>query len=397
MLLILGNGFDIQCGLKTDYLDYFSYRYAKEHFNLIIEYFRILELTENFRISQNDDKTLNYINKSIDKVNLKNLFDQISVWDLIFISEKVVKKNAGWHNIENLIFEYISQNKLTLTDIQKYSKNKDTLNRDFDPLLHLVSKLMRLKEMTFSQMDYNKWLLDQLKIIELDFQEYVRQQLEINQMNYQNRSLLLFKEFSKIASSVDDSISSIINFNYSIPTFIKNYVNNNRHWNMTNIHGSIHSEEVIFGIDEQDLESKKWIKSNESKYLFTKTARKIHAYDGDDNFNLKEAVKGHIIIYGHSLNPQDYSYFQSIFDACNLIENTTIIYFAWSNFDKKRKIRTDTVNNAIKLLKNYGESIPNATGNNLLHRMLLEKRIRIIEITNINDVKSGYYFYNYKD
>src|SRR5690554_5721032 len=156
MLLILGNGFDIQCGLKTDYLDYFSYRYAKEHFNLIIEYFRILELTENFRISQNDDKTLYYINKLIDKSNLKNLFDQISVWDLIFISEKVVKKNAGWHNIENLIFEYISQNKLTLTDIQKYSKNKDTLNRDFDPLLHLVSKLMRLKEMTFSQMDYNK-------------------------------------------------------------------------------------------------------------------------------------------------------------------------------------------------------------------------------------------------
>lgn len=74
-----------------------------------------------------------------------------------------------------------------------------------------------------------------------------------------------------------------------------------------------------------------------------------------------------------------------------------IIYFVWSNFDKKRKIRIDIVNNVIKLLKNYGEFILNVMGNNLFYRMLLEKRIRIIEIININDVKSGYYFYNYKD
>lgn len=47
---------------------------------------------------------------------------------------------------------------------------------------------------------------------------------------------------------------------------------------------------------------KKWIKLNESKYLFIKIVRKIYVYDGDDNFNLKEVVKGYIIIYGYFLN-----------------------------------------------------------------------------------------------
>ncbi|ABX81666.1 AbiH family protein [Acholeplasma laidlawii] len=396
MLLVLGNGFDIQCGLKTDYLDYFNQRYSKEDFQITIDYFNQIQSKMDYDNSLNLNNSIYRIINRMTESDINLLFDQISIWDVVFISEKIVKKNAGWHNVENLIFEYISENKISLIDIQKQGKNYSSLVRTFNPLFALISKAFELKEMTFSQIEYNKWLLDQLKIIELDFKEYVSNQLRLNKIKYERRNSLLYKEFSKIASSVNDSIFSLINFNYSIPTFTRNY-DDIKQWNMTNIHGSIHSEEVIFGIDEQDLESKKWIKSNESKYLFTKTARKIHAYDGDESFNLKEAVKGHILIYGHSLNPQDYSYFQSIFDACNLIESTTIIYFAWSNFDKKRKVRTDTVNNAIKLLKNYGESIPNAVGNNLLHRMLLEKRIRIIEITNINDVKSGYYFYNYKD
>ena len=64
MLLILGNGFDIQCGLKTDYLDYFKQRYIKEDFQNITDYFKQIQSMMDY------DNSLN-LNTSIYKnINL---------------------------------------------------------------------------------------------------------------------------------------------------------------------------------------------------------------------------------------------------------------------------------------------------------------------------------------
>lgn len=61
MLLILGNGFDIQCGLKTDYLDYFNKRYIKEDFQNITDYFKQIQSMMDY------DNSLN-LNTSIYKI-----------------------------------------------------------------------------------------------------------------------------------------------------------------------------------------------------------------------------------------------------------------------------------------------------------------------------------------
>ncbi len=95
-----------------------------------------------------------------------------------------------------------------------------------------------------------------------------------------------------------------------------------------------------------------------------------------------------VVFYGHSLNPQDYSYFQSIFDFFEIYSNNKIkLIFAYSIYDlkKKEKIIQDTYDSVIKLLSSYGDTSDNKDkGKNLLHKLILENRIKIQELKSIN-------------
>lgn len=376
MLLILGNGFDIQCGLRTDYLSFFKKRYSEKRFDDLktcinqLEYLRFDSNKTEHDIESPVITVWDYYNRYN-----KDLFKLISLWDFIFIRENVLDSNPGWHNIENLIFDYIANNKITYAGIiavEKKSDNNSILKDDkLSLILYLLFDKMSLK---FSPMLFNEWLLEQLNIIEEAFKEYVKQELAEKKDIYLERTSKLYMCFTKI-TDYDHKPLSLINFNYTTPE-----IGGKEEKYVTNIHGSVNKGKIIFGIDEKNSENDSWIDPKDTKYLFTKTARKIHSYDDEENFVLNKYGDKNILIYGHSLNIQDYSYFQSVFDNYNISEGNVIVYVAWTNYDKKRKIRATTVNDVIKLLKYYGNSMKNDKGKNLLHRMLLEKRIRIVEI-----------------
>lgn len=376
MLLILGNGFDIQCGLKTDYLSFFKKRYDEKKFQDLqscINQLDYLSLSSNFTQHMIDSQVItiqDYYNRY-----RNDIFNEISVWDIIFSRENILDNNPGWYNIENLIFDYIAKNKITYAGILGIEKKikSNTVTKD-DKLYLMIYLLFDKLSLKFTPMLFNEWLLAQLNIIEEAFKLYVKNELNNKQDEYLEKTLKLYQEFTKI-KDYDHKPLSLINFNYTTPE-----IGGSQEKYVTNIHGNVNKGNIIFGIDEKNSEDDSWIDPNDTKYLFTKTARKIHTYEDDENFILNKYGDKNILIYGHSLNIQDYSYFQSIFDIYNISEKDTIIYVAWTNYDKKRKIKTTTVNNAIKLLKYYGNSLKNDKGKNLLHRMLLEKRIRIIEI-----------------
>ena len=82
-----------------------------------------------------------------------------------------------------------------------------------------------------------------------------------------------------------------------------------------------------------------------------------------------------IKFYGHSLNEADYSYFQSIFDYYNLYGNARValVFYYSKGFEQ-----TDSI---YRLINTYGTTLPNkAQGKNLMHKLLLENRLKIIEI-----------------
>lgn len=240
-----------------------------------------------------------------------------------------------------------------------------------------------------SAIQFNNWMLEQLKIIEHDFEEYLKEEKYLKQELYSKNGNRLLSIFSN-ATRNGNNIISLINFNYTNPEFLINYGINS-----TNIHGDVEFGDIIFGIDEKNYKKDFWIKPVDSKYIFTKTSRKIRSVDYQDNFSLNRHKDQIILIYGHSLNEQDYSYFQSIFDFYNILDSEVVIYVGWSNYNKREKLRANVVDSVIKLLKHYGSSMKNDKGENLLHRLLLEKRLRIIEIPGLDKYKKTKLFNRY--
>jgi hypothetical protein len=83
-----------------------------------------------------------------------------------------------------------------------------------------------------------------------------------------------------------------------------------------------------------------------------------------------------IKFYGHSLSEADYSYFQSIFDYYNFYDNSKVdLMFCYSNGHEQ-------IDAIYRLINAYGKTLVNQEqGKNLMHKLLLENRIKIAEVS----------------
>ena len=132
-----------------------------------------------------------------------------------------------------------------------------------------------------------------------------------------------------IFHSFRDLLSAhVLNFNY---TALSDIVKTQDICYHINVHGKLCNEQcgetckrssIIFGMDDKIIQS-----CDESAPLriFSKTYRKMMLEESplailpganDNPFAIK--------FYGHSLSEADYSYFQSIFDYCNLYGNSNV-------------------------------------------------------------------------
>ena len=147
-----------------------------------------------------------------------------------------------------------------------------------------------------------------------------------------------------------------------------------------NVHGTCANKDIIFGVDAT-------ARLSPGAHIFTKTCRKM-LQKNTTNMLLKNVKT--IKFYGHSLGEADYSYFQSLFDRYNLYgdspENTLALQFYFTIFDEKKEAEiirdaTDSVYNVITV---YGTTLDNKDkGKNLLHKLLLEGRVQIKFLPNI--------------
>ena len=82
-----------------------------------------------------------------------------------------------------------------------------------------------------------------------------------------------------------------------------------------------------------------------------------------------------IKFYGHSLSEADYSYFQSIFDYYHIYDNSNVsLLFYYSE-------GYEQIDSIYKLINDYGKTMINQDqGKNLIHKLLLENRLKIIKL-----------------
>lgn len=436
-LIVLGNGFDLYCGLSTKYSDYFRHQKA-QILNTIKPKNEQSELFKRYLKHQlKQDDNLNILDKQIDeeilnntksKTHLANLnwkmmnnyflepelknyikkckdsfYSKLSFWDVYFIG---LNKNGikNWADVESKLAEFLkdSDEKININSFYKYLCK-----------LKSSSKMVQENEL-FEQLVYFMLLSDENIIMDKEIginwlYNFLKEQLELFERNLNDYILQLFKPVNTLKFGIqigytdnfkdainkmvsNDDKYNILSFNYTIFPSKRLFEEMYENYNLDiredlvncniyeNIHGRLYDKrkdsKIIIGIDEQEA-------TNESIYMFTKTYQ-LFELENEQASCLEKGIN-QIKFFGHSLAQADYSYFQSIFDFYDIYNNDIQLIFYYANYyDSKGNVvdeRKNIVKRVTKLMKKYGETLDNKDhGNNLLHKLKLENRIIIKNI-----------------
>lgn len=402
-LIILGNGFDIQSGLASKYIEFYRHR-IKEVFGMDFQ----IETNELDEESQRKLKILYQVDHdnpsllNMTKFNMENKDMNLTFWDLVMIFKTDKELDMNWCNIEahievvtkeilvecNLKKEYRDRSNISLfTHFTEYSRDLTAVNsnnwgnilvsdavksqeKGIDNYTLFMGIINNINDDSYRDTYLDEFLLHELNRYEIAFKEYINEQVSKNEKSYNSIALNLLEKIY-----VENEDIRILNFNYTLNNH--NQIKGSKIIGKTNIHGSV-SDDVIFGVDHNRVESDSIV------YPFTKTFRKLVQDIKEEESILNKDIR-YLIFYGHSLGEADYSYFQSIFDYLNIYESEIYLKFYFTNYTSNLKsalyIKRRLSESVQKLLHAYGNSMDNsAKGKNLIHKLLLENRVQILEV-----------------
>lgn len=425
-LIVIGNGFDVASGLKSNFNDFFrtittdldsihtfledGIKYdAEKNFNLYSKVATVRStsqkdslLTEKIIKALGGKKPLigmnQYRSESYDSLN--DISDSSNgFWVNYFDLQN--EKPEYWYDVERMLgdfFKLKSMKVRTLTNFRTSKKSTANPMTQFEGVSDYI-RIMRnvvnsvvknngslydlsdasqtdivTQKLTYLLInvygfnpkngnlidELSEFLLQQLKKFEQHFATYLTQQFE-NDSDYKKDAT---ERLEKLSSHEP---FNLLNFNYTVPQ------SDNLQFSR-NIHSTL-DRAPIFGIDSDDVEA------TEPYYKFTKTYRIMRLAGNTDTPQILPKSINKLIFYGHSLSQADYSYFQAIFDYYNIYSENIQLIFYYSPYGNKTpdEVARDQFDRVSRLLESYGDKIPNK-GKNLLPKLLLEGRVKILEL-----------------
>lgn len=384
-LLVIGNGFDLKCDLKSKFEDYYN---NKDDMVKTLE-----KMNADFNNQNTDTKILQddvlyiagfsrYAANLNDNININFNDNNISFWNFYFYFHK--EKLNNWADVEfflNKLLMINSHETHPELDIEKSldmivrlgyirprlsieksyfeesEKLKENFTADRETLVLLFVLLNNLKYdiEKHSERYLYDFLFDELSKFEKSFNDYLK---TLQNEKYREKSQQLLNKLSS------NERYNLLSFNYTTPCTKDSSCNIKR-----NIHGKL-EDHTIIGIDSKN------IIPDSPVFRFTKTYRIMTLASEKQDKLLPQTVKT-IVFYGHSFSPADYSYFQSIFDYYNIYDNDITLVFYYSIYDesKEQEIKRTQFNSVSKLMSEYGTTFHSEKGGNLMHKMLLEGRL----------------------
>lgn len=364
-LLIVGNGMDLCCNLKSSYDNFYEQRYTQK-IKLYMES-RVLSWPE------------------------PDMVQDYGLMDLILLATfKNFEGEIKWNDIESTIADMLNPKfDYSLDNLFKQFKkvfvnyNEDTGNIERGLMKNRILNVLVSKSVIAKDDDdeiiktkLKNELVDSINRVEQGFKKYLNENVKESDFYNENVNRL----YTHIIG-LNFKSSYVINFNYTSEDI-------DRFYEFNNVHGSLKDENrIIFGIDEnlEDEKDNTDKKNNQEffiidDYKLTKTYKKI-SLDTLRASNIKPLPKEikTIKFFGHSLNKADYSYFQSIFDHYNIYNSDVVLTFYYTNYSDEAL--SNQIDGMITLLKKYGSTMGNKDhGKNLLHKLSLEGRMKIEEI-----------------
>lgn len=354
--------------------------------------------------------SLTFSNMKKDYENFEKLYRNIrgySFWE-IFIS-CLRTSEMSWYDIEKQIENFmtgvLNKRKLDRETSYYLYKSLDNMRDDnyryeyengliYDIkserlyMFALYYILDKYDEKFNSEEDIDKILLGELYEFEKEFADYLSENIK----EHADYSRDLASLYQKLVNISKNKSCNLLTFNYTSINNMPKGISKVKH-----IHGSIDTNDVknrsniIIGIDSNiDYPENCTQEEKDSIYLFTKTSRVLNLVNNHEDV-LEDNIN-EIIFFGHSLGDSDYSYFQSIFDYYDLYSSKLVLKFVFSprykdddsetekeqRYIEKRESQSKKIAN---LINNYGQTLENKDhGKNLLHKLLIEERINIINI-----------------
>ncbi len=396
-LLIIGNGFDLACGLKSKYTDFFEtiapQKNEQNYWYYVFDCLKNYNLLPSYEWADIELQILNqlkyieilYQNNFIRTLNSKTNNDRN-------LLEAEITSMISERNLKNLTCDSLLITYMGLKETN-HSTIPETLSEAHDIIFRYLTLLeddfkdFLSKQIYTAEAKIDNYLINGsnknshhnyypkafLLLYHL-FAWYPRAPLsekckELNlTFSYEKTTLLnakisLIRNYKTIIAEND-----LLSFNYTVPY---------RFMDICNIHGSLQNGSIIFGIDYEKVISTFKI----PPVRFTKSYR-IIKNNFHPNFDLTKKYDS-ILFFGHGLGEADYSYFQSIFDSIDLYHSKTKLVFFWYNYTNNSDeiIYDDLISRVFTLLERYGLTFANkAHGINLLTKLQLEERIAFEKI-----------------
>jgi hypothetical protein len=412
-LIVLGNGFDLKAGLSSRYADFFNDRFGT--------------------------KTVRDARDQIDRDLKRNAFftrPNANMWDIIFAWESTGWEESGkgdWKDVESVIQDWVTNHdRLRLlvrlvhsegptwqSDIPEYSKHGPTLGKVDGHLLARLIYFINFHRESQSPGGYASetlnlpWLynllLNNLNCFESAFRDYLinltngaKAPSVINGSQYDENSRNLLDVIAALDVEGNLGDLSVLSFNYTTPALHRggsSGISTPMVKTWRNVHGRIVDPDgcpghIIFGIDDTMLFPTPAASSNypEQTSRFSKTFRVMEhpsptfnpGQEPVDLFDRGHGSFDAVKFYGHSLADADYSYFKAIFDEINLYDGDTALYFLYSRhegFDITENIHKPVY----RLMRRYSQEL--GAYANIMHKLLLEDRIRIREVDSPSSEK----------
>lgn len=380
--LIIGNGFDLYCGMKTKYSDFFKNNISKIDFDNWVNDFSFSTVR-------------NYVNFKNDIINRKELwtnindFDSTSSWDLLFYFAS--KKDStsdewNWCDVEAKMFEWLNpidsgNSKNTKFNFEYVFRilNNEIYPNNLDIGNYYLAAFIYKKngEKTFSTLnDFCFFLLSELNKFEKKFGDYIFK-LQIDNSSFGSYHLNKNFNASKEVEILEKlgnftAFSSVDSFNFSDVY----YGDINKKIYVNHINGDCSNP--IFGIDSKD------ILPNDPRYIFTKTYRRMNL-DSRQVGVFKYETFSNVIIFGSSLGKADYNYFFSVLDKLNIndFSNDSKVVFAFHIYDKQKEdeIRIIMLKAVFDLFYEYSiYKGNNIQPNRLLDSLTAQRKVLFYEI-----------------
>lgn len=380
-LLIIGNGFDLACGLKSKYTDFF-YSIPKKEYENNFWYYIFDRLRDSALKHSNNwaDIELQILNqlKNLEFLYKDNFIQKIdNHHDTLTFMKVFLERLQDNTNIDSLDPESL---KITYDGIS-ITKNESSpipqsielaqnfvlehlhnLEKDFCTFLSSQINEERNKdyEQTISKIEIDNYFSRSIKLLNHIFRSYYRSTPTSEVTIFSNNTTNPIARFHLL--------NDILSFNYTLPV---------QSYNWCCIHGSLEAENIIFGINYDSLISH----FTNPPIQFSKSYRMLEN-SLRSNIRLSKDIKN-ILFYGHGLGEADYPYFQSIFDSIDLYHGNTRLIFFWDAYDEDKKIELhkEMLNKVVNLIEKYGQTFSNKDhGRNLLTKLKVENRILIKEI-----------------